>query len=88
MCPWSCGGTKWLTHGLDGRDPAVVALLPYDSGLRIMGALRLRAQDIDFGMKAVAVPSGKGGNDRAACRVVRNGTHAVRHCCSPLRLAH
>jgi hypothetical protein len=23
MCPWCCSGTKWLAHGLDGRDPAV-----------------------------------------------------------------
>ena len=87
MCPWCCSGTKWLTHGLDGRDPAVVAPLPYESMLRIMEALRLRVQDIDLAMEAVAVRSGKGDNDWAACRVVCNGTRTVGHCCSPLRFA-
>jgi hypothetical protein len=53
-----------------------------------MEALRLRVQDIDSGMKAVAVRSGKGDKDWAACRVVCNGTHAVGHCSSALRLAH
>jgi integrase len=43
--------------------PPLVAPLPYESGLRIMAALRLRVQDIDFGTKAVAVRSGKGDND-------------------------
>jgi hypothetical protein len=67
--------------------PPLVALLPYENMLRIMEALRLRGQDIDFGMEAVAVRLGKGDNDWAACRVVRNGARAVGHCCSPLRLA-
>jgi hypothetical protein len=88
MCLWCCRGTKWLTHGLDGRDPAVGGATAHESGLCIMEALRLRVHDIDFGMKAVAVRSGKGDNDWAACRVVCNGTHAVGHCSSPLRLAH
>jgi integron integrase len=44
--------------------PQLVAQLLYESGLRIMEALRLRVQDIDFGMKAVAVRSGKGDKDR------------------------
>jgi integrase len=43
--------------------PPLAAPLPYESMLRIMEALRLRVQDIDFGMKAVAVRSGKGDND-------------------------
>jgi len=44
--------------------PQLVAQLLYGSGLRIMEALRLRAKDIDFGMKAVTVRSGKGDKDR------------------------
>jgi site-specific recombinase XerD len=68
--------------------PPLVAPLPYESGLRIMETLRLRVQDSDFGMKAVAVRSGKGDNDRAACRLIRSWAHAVGHCCSPLLLAH
>jgi site-specific recombinase XerD len=44
--------------------PQLVAQLLYGSGLRIMEALRLRVKDIDFGMKAVTVRSGKGDKDR------------------------
>lgn len=44
--------------------PQLVAQLLYGSALRIMEALRLRVKDIDFGMKAVAVRSGKGDKDR------------------------
>jgi hypothetical protein len=88
MCPWCCSGTKWLTHGLDGRDRTVGGATAHESGPRIMEALQLRMQDIDFGMKAVAVRSGKGDNDWAACRVVRSGAHAVGHCRSPPLLAH
>ena len=38
--------------------------LLYGSGLRIIECLRLRVQDIDFGMKAITVRSGKGEKDR------------------------
>jgi len=44
--------------------PQLVAQLLYGSGLRIMEALRLRVQDIDFGVKAITVRSGKGDKDR------------------------
>ena len=44
--------------------PQRIAKLLYGCGLRVMGAVRLRVQDIDFEMKQVAVRSGKGEKDR------------------------
>jgi len=44
--------------------PQLVAKLLYGSGLRIMEAVRLRIQDLDFGMKQIIVRSGKGDKDR------------------------
>jgi integron integrase len=44
--------------------PQLVAKLLYGSGLRLMEALRLRVQDVDFGMKQVTVRDGKGAKDR------------------------
>ncbi|MGA3285105.1 MAG: integron integrase [Verrucomicrobiota bacterium] len=48
---------------LNGAPQLVVKLL-YGSGLRLMEALRLRIQDIDFKMLQVTVRSGKGFKDR------------------------
>jgi integron integrase len=50
---------------MTGTHQLLVKLL-YGSGLRIMEALRLRVQDIDFGMKAIIVRSGKGAKDRVS----------------------
>jgi integron integrase len=44
--------------------PQLVAKLLYGSGLRLMEALRLRVQDVDFGMKQLTVRDGKGAKDR------------------------
>jgi integron integrase len=44
--------------------PQLVVKLLYGSGLRIMEAVRLRVQDIDFQMKQLTVRAGKGGKDR------------------------
>jgi len=41
----------------------VVGLL-YGSGLRLMEALRLRVQDLDFERRELTVRNGKGGKDR------------------------
>lgn len=46
-------GTPWL-----------VACLLYGSGLRLLEALRLRVQDVDFDRHQVMVRRGKGGKDR------------------------
>jgi integron integrase len=48
---------------LNGTVQLIVKLL-YGSGLRIMEALRLRVQEIDFQMKSITVRSGKGAKDR------------------------
>lgn len=48
---------------LDGQ-PRLVAQLLYGSGLRLLEALRLRVQDIDFDRREVVVRSGKGDKDR------------------------
>jgi integron integrase len=45
-------------------DPALVVGLLYGSGLRLMEALRLRVQDLDFERKELTVRDGKGGKDR------------------------
>lgn len=47
-------------HGTDG----LVARLLYGSGLRLMEALRLRVQDVDFSRREVLVRAGKGDKDR------------------------
>jgi len=44
--------------------PQLVVKLLYGSGLRILEALRLRVQDIDYGFKQLTVRSGKGAKDR------------------------
>ncbi|MBL7178456.1 MAG: integron integrase [Desulfobacteraceae bacterium] len=44
--------------------PQLVVKLLYGSGLRILEALRLRVQDIDYEFKQLTVRSGKGAKDR------------------------
>ena len=44
---------------------ALVAKLMYGGGLRVMEALRLRVQDIDFANGYLLIRNGKGGKDRA-----------------------
>lgn len=49
---------------LDGRE-WLMACLTYGAGLRVMEYLRLRVQDIDFGLSQIVVRDGKGQKDRA-----------------------
>lgn len=44
--------------------PQLIAKLLYGSGLRIMEAVRLRVQDLDYRMKQLTVRAGKGDKDR------------------------
>jgi integron integrase len=44
--------------------PQLVSKLLYGGGLRLMEALRLRVQDVDFQMKQITVRDGKGFKDR------------------------
>jgi site-specific recombinase XerD len=52
---------KRVIQALSGTPQLVVKLL-YGSGLRLMEALRLRVQDMDFEMKQITVRDGKGFN--------------------------
>ena len=44
--------------------PQLLVKILYGSGLRIMEAVRVRVQDVDYSMKQICVRSGKGGKDR------------------------
>jgi len=50
--------------------PQLVVKLLYGSGLRVMEALRLRVQDVDFGRLQVRVRAGKGNKDRVTTLAV------------------
>lgn len=45
-------------------EPALVVGLLYGSGLRLMEALRLRVQDLDFERREIIIRNGKDGKDR------------------------
>ena len=68
-------------------DPALVVGLLYGSGLRLMEALRLRVQDLDFERRELTVRNGKGGKDR---RTLLPGTQfeALRHHLRTVREMH
>ncbi len=44
--------------------PQLIVKILYGSGLRVMEAVRIRVQDVDYGMKQICVRSGKGAKDR------------------------
>ncbi len=52
-----------VLEGLSG-DPLAVCLLLWGGGLRLMEALRLRVQDVDFDRRELRVRDGKGRRDR------------------------
>jgi len=54
---------RQVIMAMAGTTQLVVKLL-YGSGLRLLEALRLRVQDLDFGMKQLTVRDGKGAKDR------------------------
>jgi integron integrase len=54
---------KRVVLAMTGTPQLVVKLL-YGSGLRLLEALRLRVQDLDFEMKQLTVRDGKGAKDR------------------------
>jgi len=55
--------TRRLLAAMDGVE-ALVARLLYGGGLRLLEALRLRVQDLDFERHEIVVRSGKGDRDR------------------------
>ena len=63
-----------------GGPSQLVATLLYGAGLRLLEALRLRVQDVDFGARTLTIRSGKGDRDRRAIlpESARNAlTHAI-----------
>ena len=74
---------KSVRRELEG-DPALVVGLLYGSGLRLMEALRLRVQDLDFEQRVLTVRDGKGGKDRrtllpgSQCEALKQHLQVVR----------
>ena len=56
---------RLLLERLDGT-PKTVATLLYGAGLRLLEALHLRIQDVDFSARHLIIRSGKGDKDRRA----------------------
>lgn len=54
---------RLLLGALNGT-PRLVATLLYGTGMRLLEALRLRVQDVDFALRQILVRDGKGGKDR------------------------
>lgn len=52
---------------LPENDYGLLIRLLYGTGMRLMEALRLRVQDIDFSANEITVHCGKGAKDRSAC---------------------
>lgn len=71
---------------MSGTTQLVVKLL-YGSGLRLLEALRLRVQDVDFGMKQLTVRDGKGAKDRY-CPLAEKLIPALREHLEGVRLRH
>jgi integron integrase len=63
---------------LEGTTGLVAGLL-YGSGLRLMEALRLRVQDLDFGHRQITVRNGKGDKDRPSLMPERLGVPLGDH---------
>ncbi len=70
---------------LDGVEQLVAKLL-YGSGLRLMEALRLRAQDIDFQSRQLIIRNGKGAKDRVTVLPVSLGKPLRDHLQAVRRL--
>jgi len=59
----TAGEAKQVIVAMSG-DPQLVVKLIYGGGLRLLEALRLRVQDVDFGMRQLTIRDGKGAKDR------------------------
>jgi site-specific recombinase XerD len=71
---------------LSGSYGLIVRLL-YGSGLRLMGAVRLRVKDLDFGYMEILVRDGKGEKDRRTI-LPRPLCEPLRHQLERVRLLH
>jgi integron integrase len=70
--------TKRLLAQLTPPESWVAGLL-YGSGLRLLEALRLRVQDVDFARREVTVRSGKGDKDRRTTLSSRSAVELESH---------
>ena len=77
---------KALLAQLEGVHYLVAALL-YGSGLRLMEAIRLRVQDVDFERLEITVRSGKGNKDRRTM-LPRSLVEPLRSQLSRVRVFH
>jgi integrase len=77
---------KALLRHLEGSH-WLAACLMYDSGLRLMEALRLRVKDLDFEHRAIMVCDGKGQKDRVVTLADELIVSLQRHL-EGLRLIH
>jgi len=59
----SRGEVREVVSRLEGT-PRLVATLLYGTGMRLLECLRLRVQDIDFGLNQILIRDGKGAKDR------------------------
>ena len=75
-----------VIEALEGAPQLLVKLL-YGSGLRLLEALRLRVQDVDFAMKQITVRDGKGFKDRYTLLAEAVGP-ALRDHLASKRLLH
>jgi len=64
---------RLVLERLTGAEALVAGLL-YGSGLRLMEALRLRVQDLDFGRRELTVRDGKGASSSSTCGRCVNST--------------
>src|SRR5208282_3192075 len=78
--------TRRVILAMSGMTQLVVKLL-YGSGLRLLEALRLRVQDVDFEMKQVTVRDGKGAKDRYTT-LAETLMPALREHLETVRLRH
>jgi site-specific recombinase XerD len=70
---------------LEGTSPLLTPLLD-GSGLRVVEALRLRVNGIDFEMRVITVRSGKGDKDQVTTlsTSMSRGLNEVQYCPVPL----
>lgn len=78
---------RGLLQLLDGTH-ALMAMLLYGAGLRLMECIRLRIQDVDFGNNNIFVRGGKGGKDRTTILPGNIRDELKRHIDKGIALHH
>ena len=82
----TAGEAKQVIVAMSG-DPQLVVKLIYGGGLRLLEALRLRVQDVDFGMRQLTIRDGKGAKDRYTV-LPESVIPALRELLERVRLTH